>query len=174
MKIVVADAGPLIGISRVGHVALLHRLYGEILIPEHVREELKLSSHKPGSQIILNALQAGWIRCVSLRNKSEITRLDQAIDAGEAEAIQLAIEQQADLLLIDDRNGRKAAKRRRVPIIGTGGVLIAAKKAGLLDKIAPVLDALTDAGYRLSPALCEQILKLAGEFPPQNEIADGG
>jgi hypothetical protein len=55
------------------------------------------------------------------------------------------------------------AKKRRVPIIGTGGMLIAAKKAGLLDRVAPVLDALTNTGYRLSSALCDHILRLAGE-----------
>ena len=163
MKIVVADAGPLIGISRIGHLTLLQNLYGEILIPVRVREELKLSSNKPGSQIVLEAIQAGWIRCVPIHDKSQVKMLIQAIDAGEAEAIQLATEQKANLLVIDDRNGRKAAKKRKISIIGTGGVLIAAKKMGLLDSIAPVLDALTNVGYRLSPALCEQILKLAGE-----------
>lgn len=163
MKIVIADAGPLIGISRVDHLTLLRQLYGELLIPERVRTELKLSSHRPGSQRILEAIQAGWICSIPVQNKIQAILLGRIIDAGEAEAIQLAIEQQADLLLIDDLNGRKAAKRRGVPITGTGGMLVAAKRAGFLKTIAPVLDKLILAGYRLSPALCQQILKLAGE-----------
>ena len=138
MKIVVADAGPLIGISRIGHLTLLQNLYGEILIPGRVREELKLSSNKPGSQIVLEALQTGWIRCVPIHDKRQVKMLIQAIDAGEAEAIQLAIEQQADLLLIDDRNGRKASKKRKISIIGTGGVLIEAKKRGTEKKFFPL------------------------------------
>lgn len=163
MKIVVADASPLIGISRSGHLTLLQKLYNEILIPARVREELKLSSNRPGSQSVLEAIHAGWIKCVTIHDKNQVAMLGRVIDAGEAEAIQLAIEQQADILLIDDRKGRKVAKYRGVPIIGTGSMLIAAKHAGLLDKVAPVLDALNHAGYRLSPALCEHIIRLAGE-----------
>ncbi|GAK56406.1 hypothetical protein U27_03368 [Candidatus Vecturithrix granuli] len=163
MKIVVADAGPLIGIGRIGHLSFLQRLYGKLLIPARVREELKLSSNRPGSQMVLEAIHAGWITCVPVHDTSQITILGRVIDAGEAEAIQLAVEQKADLLLIDDRKGRKAAQKRGVSVIGTGGVLVAAKKAGLLDAVAPVLNALSLAGYRLSPALCEQILRLAGE-----------
>ena len=163
MKIVVADAGPLIGISRVHHLTLLQQLYGEILIPERVRAELKLSSHRPGAQRILQAIQAGWIRSIPVQNSTQATLLGRIIDAGEAEAIQLAIEQHADLLLIDDLNGRKTARRKGVPITGTGGMLVVAKRAGFLKAVAPVVDELLLAGYRLSPALCQQILKLAGE-----------
>lgn len=163
MKIVVADAGPLIGISRVGRLPLLRDLYGTLLIPEQVREELRLSSNKPGSHAVLEAMQDRWICCVPICDVNQAFRLGRFIDAGEAEAIQLAIEQQAELLLIDDRRGRKAAQKRGVPIIGTGGMLVVAKKAGLLDNIAPVIAALTQAGYRLSPLLSEHILKLAGE-----------
>ena len=163
MKVVVADAGPLIGLGRIDHLTVLQQLYGELLIPERVRDELHLSSNRPGAQRILEAIQAGWIRCIPIHNRTQVTLLGRIIDAGEAEAIQLAIEQHADLLLIDDLNGRKAAKRRGVPITGTGGMLVAAKRAGFLKAVAPVLDALLQAGYRLSPALCQQLLMLAGE-----------
>lgn len=163
MTIVVADAGPLIGISRVQHLTLLRQLYGVIVIPERVRAELRLSSHRPGAQRILEAFQAGWIHSVPVQNSAQVTLLGRIIDAGEAEAIQLAIELHADLLLIDDLNGRKAARRKGLPITGTGGILVAAKRAGFLKAVAPVLDELVLAGYRFSPALCQQILKLAGE-----------
>ena len=86
------------------------------------------------------------------------------VDSGEAEAIQLATEQNATLLLIDDRKGRKTAKKRGIHIIGTGGVLIVAKKAGLLAEVSPVLKELASIGYRLSPALCERIIELAQQI----------
>lgn len=162
-KIVVTDAGPLIGLARIKQLILLQKLYGELLIPPKVREELRLSSHKPGSRTIAEVIRTGWIRCIPVYSQNRINVLCHTVDAGEAEAIQLAIEQHADLLLIDDPKGRKAAKNQGVTIMGTGGILIVAKKAGVLDEVGPVLTALTHAGYRLSSALCQRILTLAGE-----------
>jgi predicted nucleic acid-binding protein len=75
----------------------------------------------------------------------------------------LALEQNANILIIDDRKGRKIAKSRDIRIIGTGGILIAAKKKGMLDKVAPIIDNLSDVGYRLAPVLCQRILELADE-----------
>ena len=89
--------------------------------------------------------------------------LDLLVDAGEAEAICLAIEQHARLLIIDDKKGRKAAKKHGIRIIGTGGILVVAKKKGLLVKVSPILEDLAGVGYRLSPMLCHRILELAGE-----------
>jgi predicted nucleic acid-binding protein len=82
----------------------------------------------------------------------------------KAESIQLALEQKARLLIIDDKKGRSAAKSRGVPVIGIGGILLSAKKAGLLRKVAPILDELASVGYRLSPALCNRIVELAEEI----------
>ncbi len=163
MNIVVADAGPLIGLARVGQLSVLRLLYESILIPARVRDELHLSSQKPGAQVIAEALQSGWIRCIPIQAHRHVTILTGLVDAGEAEAIQLALEQKADLLLIDDSKGRKVAKAQGLRIIGSGAVLIAAKKAGFLDNVTPVLTALTRTGYRLSPALCQRIIELAGE-----------
>jgi predicted nucleic acid-binding protein len=162
-KIVIADAGPLIGLARIKQLVLLQSLYEKLLIPPKVREELKLSSHKPGSRMVAEAIQTGWIRCIPVHSRNQVTVLCHTVDAGEAEAIQLAREQHADLLLIDDPKGRKTAKNKGVTIIGTGGVLVAAKKAGLLNEVKPILTALRHTGYRLSSALCQRILKLAGE-----------
>ena len=77
--------------------------------------------------------------------------LNLLVDAGEAESIQLALKQNSNILIIDDRKGRKIAKSRDIRIIGTGGILIAAKRKGILDKVAPIMDDLADVGYRLSP-----------------------
>jgi predicted nucleic acid-binding protein len=85
------------------------------------------------------------------------------VDAGEAESIQLALEKNANILIIDDRKGRKIAKSRDIRIIGTGGILIAAKRKNILDEVAPILDNLAGVGYRLAPDLCRRILELADE-----------
>ena len=162
-SIVVADAGPLIGMARTGHLSLLQQLYNSILIPPRVFEELKISSGKPGAKVVSEALNAGWIEIADLKRASDSAILRLLIDAGEAESIQLALEQNAGLLIIDDRKGRKIAKSHGIQIIGTGGILISAKKAGLLGKVAPILNELAGVGYRLSPELCERIIELADE-----------
>lgn len=136
-SIIVADARPLIGMARIGHISLLQSLYKSIIIPPRVLEELKISSNKPGAMAVSEAIRDGWVKIVALERASDSTVLSLLIDAGEAESIQLALEQNAHLLIIDDRKGRKTAKSRDIRIIGTGGILISAKKAGLLEKVSP-------------------------------------
>lgn len=164
-SLVVADAGPLIGMARIGRLSLLQSLYGSVVIPPRVFEELKISSDRPGAKAISEAIHSGWIKIAELKSPSSSTILRLLLDAGEAEAIQLAMEQKARLLHIDDKKGRKTAKSRGIHVIGTGGVLITAKKARLLVEISPILKELASAGYRLSPALCERIIELADEIP---------
>ena len=162
-RIVVADAGPLIGMARIGQLSLLQNIYGSIIIPPKVFEELKIPSDKPGASAVSKAIKARWIKIVELKRPSDSISLRLLVDAGEAESIQLAFEQNAHLLIIDDRKGRKIAKNRDIQIIGTGGILISAKKAGLLVKVSPVLNELANVGYRLSPGLCKRIIELANE-----------
>jgi predicted nucleic acid-binding protein len=162
-RIVVADAGPLIGLARVDRLELLEKLYRQITIAPRVLEELKLSSEKPGAKIISAATDAGWLKVSQLKKKDDHSILNLLVDAGEAESIQMALEQNAKILIIDDRKGRKIAKSRYIRIIGTGGILIAAKRKGVLDKVAPIMDDLADVGYCLSPDLCKRILELADE-----------
>jgi len=162
-SVVVADAGPLIGIARVGHLSILRDLYSSVTIPPRVFEELNTSSNKPGAKVLSEAISAGWLQIVELKRPIDSAILRLLIDAGESESIQLALEQNARLLIIDDKKGRKAAKSRGLHVIGTGGILISAKKAGLLDEISQVLNNLAGVGYRLSPDLCDRILELANE-----------
>lgn len=86
------------------------------------------------------------------------------IDAGEMEAIQLALEQNADLLIIDDKRGRKAAMQQGLHVTGIGGVLIAAKRSGFVERISLILEELARVGYHLSPELKKHLLRLANEL----------
>jgi predicted nucleic acid-binding protein len=164
-KVVVADAGPLIGLARIGHLSLLQGLYNSIAITPAVLDELKISADRPGAKAVSEAINAGWIRVIELKSPEDVRflRLLALVDAGEAESIRLASEQNARLLIIDDRKGRKAAKSHGVPVIGTGGILVSAKRIGLLSEVSPILDDLARVGYRLSPGLRQRILELANE-----------
>jgi predicted nucleic acid-binding protein len=170
MKVVVADAGPLIGLARVGRLGLLKDLYESITVPEKVLDEIAAAGRKPGAAIISENVRLGWIKVVPVNQSKSADRLRALVDVGEAEAIQLASEMAADLLLIDDKKGRKFAKKRGLAIIGTGGVLIKAKQAGRLETVAPVLSELSKEGYRLSMPLCRRILERAGESHPPKSL----
>ena len=161
--LVVADTGPLIGLARIGQLSVIKILYKSITIPPRVLEELRISSDRPGSRALSEAISDGWINIISPKKTRAADILSLLLDAGEAEAIQLVLEKKAHLLIIDDRRGREISLNRGIRIIGTGGVLITAKKADILENVKPVLDELSNAGYRLSEELCNRIIELAGE-----------
>jgi uncharacterized protein len=161
---VVADAGPLIGLARVGLLHLLHQLYGKVLIPVQVFDELQTSEDRPGARALRAAMEEGWLESASLDKGEELEFLSLALGAGEAGAILLSGERPCHFLLLDERRGRSVAKKRGLRVVGTGGVLLTAKEQGLIDRVSDALDRLTASGYRLSSELRERILSLAGEM----------
>jgi predicted nucleic acid-binding protein len=159
----VADAGPLIGLARVGLLHLLRRLYGKVLIPTQVFEELQTSGDRPGSRALHAAIQEGWLETTVLLNDEELASLSLALGLGEAGAILLSRQYPCRFLLLDERRGRTVAKKHGLQVVGTGGVLLTAKQKGLLGRVSEALDQLAEGGYRLSAELRHQILTLAGE-----------
>jgi len=108
--------------------------------------------------------RASWIKQHTVHNQDLIAVLLRDLDRGEAEILALAVEQGAELVLMDERDGRRFAQRLGLRPIGVIGILPEAKKGGLLDRIRPCLDALRhDAGFYLSDGLYKSALELAGE-----------
>ncbi|MGB5726294.1 MAG: DUF3368 domain-containing protein [Thiogranum sp.] len=163
--IVVADTGPLIALGRAGCLKLLHDLYKDVLIPPAVRDELHLGSERPGARQSAEALEQGWLQVQELSAglAQALSDLMLVLDPGEAEAILLAEEMNCKFLLIDERKGRAIANRRGVPVVGIAGVLLAAKKRGLIDAVMPILQNMEQAGYRMSAGLTKEIARLARE-----------
>ncbi len=158
---IVADAGPLIALARTGYLYLLRDIMELVEIPPAVQDELKLDTTMPGAAVLRKALRTDrWIRRHALR--APLGSAGLALGLGEAQAILLAAERKA-LLLMDERRGRRAAKARGIALIGTGRVLVEAKRRGILMEVAPALDALTGSGYRITIELRKQILRIAGE-----------
>lgn len=163
---VIADAGPLIGLARIGRLPLLPKLYGTAVIPLQVLEELRTAEGRPGSEALEQALDSGWLQPEAVRPTGELAALLLALGPGEAEAIVLAQQRPCRFLLLDEKRGRAVAARRGIPIAGTGTVLIAAKEKGLLSDVSDTLDRLAEGGYRLSSVLRAEILRMAGESDP--------
>ncbi len=164
-RIVVADAGPLIALARIERLSLLNTLYGSVVVPETVLLELRLDSDRPGARVLSDSLAGGVIQARALPEhcKADLARLSLVLDAGESAAILLAQETPCRFLLIDERRGRTIARRRGIPVVGSAGVLLAAKRHGLLASVEPVLVELAQQGYRLSDALVREVLRLADE-----------
>jgi uncharacterized protein len=159
--IVVADAGPLIYLSDAGILHLLRDLYGGVLIPREVYDEVVVRGQgEPGSSEVACS---SWIR-VSDRSLASPLRLSllAELDAGEAAAITLAVEN-AVLVLLDERKGRTVAKRLGLQVRGTLGVLVEAKKRGQVELVGPLLQQLIVAGFRISETIKEEVLRNAGE-----------
>lgn len=159
-EIVVADAGPLIGLALIGGLIWLQKLFCKILIPDAVAAELCLDSKMPGASALASARDQGWLQIVSVDDVPD--RLLATLDRGEAEAIALA-KQKGARLLIDENRGRIAAKSERIPVFGSGALLIRAKEKGLIREVRSALNELVKAKYRLSNALRREILRLAKE-----------
>ena len=163
MTPIVADTGPLIALARTGRLELLHRLFRHIIIPPAVHEELAIGSGRPGATALAGALAAKWISVESVASRRVALELAQLLDNGEAEAIALAEQLDARFLLIDELAGRKIARRRGVSVTGVAGVLLSAKASGAVVAVRPILQELSEAGYRLSSRLLASVLRRAGE-----------
>ena len=159
---VVSDASALINLARIGDLDLLRQLYGKLLIPEAVwREVVTRGAGRPGAKEIRTA---SWVETRGVANKNLVRALRQGLDAGEAEAIALALEVEADLLLMDERLGRETARHLGMCYVGLIGVLIMAKRNGLIDNVKSRLAALRDvAGFWVSESLYIRVLQDAGE-----------
>mgnify|MGYP001791711961 CR=1 FL=1 len=160
--IVVSDTSALSNLAIVSHLWLLESIYQTVIIPDVVASELAAASNPTISTI----LQLDWIQTQSLSDLQLANQLQQnrGLDAGEASAISLALELQADDLLIDERLGRQEALQLGLSIIGILGILLVAKQRNLIPRVQPIMDDLINqAGFRVSPLLYKRILVLAQE-----------
>jgi predicted nucleic acid-binding protein len=148
--IVVADTSPINYLIQIGCDGLLAKLYGRITIPFGVMQELHHTSAPPAVRQWLTHVPA-WIDVRPITSSPDTSLA--YLGLGEREALQLAEEQHADLLLIDERKGRLEARRRGLKTTGTLGVLLSAGAVGLIDPEAAYLRLLTETSFRTSAAL---------------------
>jgi len=161
--ILVADASALIALAACDSLALLEALFGTVLVPETVFIEVT-PVDKPQSDRLRNYLR-GKVRTVDMRH---FVYLDGFADAGETEAMLLYKEIAADYLLIDDKRGRKVAKINQIKTIGSLGVLLQAKRAGLINCVAPLIEQIATSPIFMSETLVKTVLELADEPSGQN------
>lgn len=162
--IVVADTSVILNLCCVGQSHLLPALFREVWIPDEVRLEFeRLTRHQPRFQGL--GLPNWAIIQPAAPVPAQLAALPN-LHAGETAALALALNNKVDAVLMDEAAGRHAAHLLGVPVIGVLGVLLQARRKGLLQAIKPVLEDLEKkAGFWLSPKLTAEALRRAGEPP---------
>jgi len=167
--IVVSNTSPLTNLAAIGQFELLQSLYTQVHIAEGVWDELNASGQKwPGCLEVMEA--TNWVSRSTVQNQDLVTTLRQDLDRGEAESIALGLELDADLILLDEKEGRRIAKRLGLKRVGVAGILLEAKTGGLIKNVQPHLDALRQqAGFYLSEVISQSVLTLANEIQKDSQ-----
>jgi len=160
--IIVSDAAPVISLAKIDQVDLLGRLFDEVLLPQAVFDEVCRNA--------MFADEADAIRNCSFMSVRTVSHLESVrnllslgLDSGESEAIVLADSLETPLLLIDERKGRQVAQKLGIPVVGTLGILLQAKRDGMIGRLKPLLDTLLEHNIRIGGVLYRDILEQAGE-----------
>ncbi len=157
---IVADSSPLIGLARIGQLGLLPQLARRIVAPRAVWAEVTgARADAPGASEV--AAQT-WIEVLEA-DAQTVAPLRILVGRGEAEAIALAQRERSAVLLLDDLRARKLADRLGLRRMGTVALLGRAKRAGLIPKLKPALDALVASGIFIRQELVAATLNEAGE-----------
>ena len=157
--IVVSDTTAITNLIQVGQLPLLAEVFGAEIVPPAVKIEL---AEVPGQWD--EVVDHNFIEVKTPANLNSVALYKTYLDDGEAEAIVLAVEVQADFIVMDEWKGRRVAKQAGLRVIGLIGILLTAKRKGIVSEIRPILTALAEiAGFRIHPALVNEALKEAGE-----------
>lgn len=155
----VSNTTPIISLLKIGKLQILKDLYGEIFVPQEVFNEIEAGKNK---EYYTDLSKIEWIKVEKIQNPKSLSYfLD--LDKGEAEAIVLATELDADLIILDESLGRFHAKHAGVKITGTIGILLKAKQLGYINEIKTLLLELREKTVWLSDKFVEEILLIANE-----------
>lgn len=149
---IVSNSSCLIILDKLGKLDILEKLYTKIVIPTAVKNEVFKYKEKPN-----------WIEVVEITQPVVPKILEKSLGSGESEAISLCLELNADMLIIDDLPARRIAHELGIKITGVIGILLMAKKEGLISKINNLLDEMLKHDFRISKFIYDETLKLARE-----------
>ena len=157
---IVSNTSPVLNLAIIGRLNLLKTQFGTVLIPQVVVQELRIEEDLPGVPAIRQAIERGWLIVRDVANVSLVQALTRELDGGEAESIALAIEQSADLVLLDEREGRRVAKTFGLNVVGIIGILLRAEKQGQIESFDQEIVALKkQAGFWINQGLLTNMQK---------------
>ena len=160
--IIISDTTPIISLIKINRLDLLEKLFVEVLIPNAVFKELTTNNLFTNEAEIVK--KSSFLKVSSVQNQKSLQLLQavSGLDDGESEAIILADELKSNILLMDERKGRKVAQKLGINITGTIGILIQAYNEGMISdvEVKSYLNQLKNTNIRLSDSLIQQALSL--------------
>jgi len=153
-----------LNLAIIDRLSLLRQQFGEIWIPSAVLEKLRVGEDLPGSQMVRDAMEAGWLRVEEVKDRPFVQVLQRDLDKGEAEAIALALQVKAEWTLLDEREGRRVAKSLGLKVTGVLGILLRAWRESELPSLRKAMEELREkAGFRIGAELFADLVKESGE-----------
>lgn len=149
-EVIISNTSCLIILSKIGELDLLHQMYDTVTITREVFMEF--TDQLPG-----------WIKVQQPKDQYRQQLLEMQVDKGEASAIALALETDQSIIILDDWKARKLAERLGLSVTGTLGVIVKAKKSGMIPSIIPYLDKIRETNFRISEELEQMALNEANE-----------
>jgi len=160
--VIVSNTTPISNFLHLGRIDILQCMFGQIHIPPAVKQEIKAAFSD----------NIKWQKCMNdgsfiiqdVKNPWLSKQLLEKLHIGEAEALCICMENNAELCLLDDKDARKTAKQNKIPISGTLGILIQAKKTEQIESVKYYMDELkTRHHFWISKAMYRKVLYLSGE-----------
>ena len=158
--IVVSDTTPLISLLKIDCIDLLEKLFGQVLIPQAVFEELTADERFKLEADQISSKQFIIVKAVQNSESASILKRATGLDQGESEAIVLTDELNADVLLMDEAKGRAVSSQMGLKIMGTIGILMAAyeEKELTADEVKQCIEGLQNAGRHISQKHYQMLL----------------
>ena len=150
IKPIISDTSCFITLSKIGELNLLQLLYTQIVTTSEIAEEFGEGLPE-------------WVEIISVSDKSKQMLLEMQVDKGEASAIALALESENPFLILDDYKARKLANNLKINHTGTIGIILAAKRRGIISSVKPLLEKIKQTNFHISPDLELQALIQADE-----------
>jgi len=157
---IICDTSPIQYLHQIGQLTLLSRLAGNVIVPPYVVQELEM-----GRNLGVNLPNIRALNWIAVRTPLSVAALPLVKDLGpgETQVLALALELSNPVVILDDNLARQMARSLGIRLTGTLGVLLDAKRAGMVSVILPMLDQLQALGFRLDPNTRHVVLKMAGE-----------
>lgn len=160
----VSNTSPISNLASIGRSELLKSQFAAVWIPDAVFGELAAHPDSVAREMIQDAIRNEWIRVRSPEDSGLLRLLQLQLDRGEAEAIALATDLKADMVLIDEQERRQLASQAGLAVAGVLGILLRAKRMGEIASVKPEIGLLrAKARFFISFSLEAKVLAAAGE-----------